>query len=157
MGEGEWKYKLPVMGMISHQNKRHSIGNMVSDIAIALYGDRWYLHLWAQHNIQRTWITMLYTGNYCGIVCQLYSKKFLIGIFPITESVHTLLVRMPCSHKTLLSHGSYDFKNQMIKLPSHNINIITYTPTPLIRLIHTKFLIVDRFWPAKMVISSDWT
>ena len=45
------RYRLPIMEWVSHWNKRHSTGNIVNSIVIALYGDRWQLHLWAQHNV----------------------------------------------------------------------------------------------------------
>ena len=35
--------RLPVMLGICHGDKRYSIGNIVSDIVIVLYGDRWWL------------------------------------------------------------------------------------------------------------------
>ena len=46
---GEWakwvkesgRYRLPLREQISHGHKRHSIGNIVYDIIIALYGDSW--------------------------------------------------------------------------------------------------------------------
>ena len=38
---GNGRYNLLVMEWISHRNKRHSIGNIVSDIIAALYGYRW--------------------------------------------------------------------------------------------------------------------
>ena len=45
MSEGEWNYRLPVM-RLSRGNKRHSTGNIVNDIVIVLYSDRWQLLLW---------------------------------------------------------------------------------------------------------------
>ena len=35
------RYRLPVMGGVSHKNKRHSIGNIVNETVIAMYDDRW--------------------------------------------------------------------------------------------------------------------
>lgn len=32
--------------IISYGNKKYSIGNIVNDILIVLYGDRWYIDLW---------------------------------------------------------------------------------------------------------------
>ena len=34
------RYRLPVTEQISQGNKRHSIGNIVNGIVIALYGDK---------------------------------------------------------------------------------------------------------------------
>ena len=42
-GKGRGRYKLPVKEGISHRNRRHSIGNTVSDIVTALRSDRWLL------------------------------------------------------------------------------------------------------------------
>lgn len=39
MGNG--RYKLPVMECISNRNKRHRKRNIVDDIVIVLYDDRW--------------------------------------------------------------------------------------------------------------------
>ena len=39
--KGSGRYRLPVVELISHENKGHRIGNMASDIIIILYGDRW--------------------------------------------------------------------------------------------------------------------
>ena len=39
--KGSGRYRPPVMEWIRHGNKRHSIGNIVNDIVIVLYGDRW--------------------------------------------------------------------------------------------------------------------
>ena len=45
MGEGSGSYKLPVMKCISHEDERHSIGNIVNGIVTRLYGDKWQLSL----------------------------------------------------------------------------------------------------------------
>ena len=37
---------------VSHRNERYYIGNTVNVLVIALYGDRWYVYLWAQHKVQ---------------------------------------------------------------------------------------------------------
>ena len=43
--KGTGRYRLPVTKGKSHGNKRYIIGIIVNDIVIALYGDRWELHL----------------------------------------------------------------------------------------------------------------
>lgn len=40
MGEGERKVQASTQG-ISHRGERYNVGNTVSGIAVALYGDRW--------------------------------------------------------------------------------------------------------------------
>lgn len=38
---------------ISHRDKRCSTGNIINGIVMALYGDRWQLHLWyTQHDTE---------------------------------------------------------------------------------------------------------
>ena len=43
--KGSERYRLPVREWSSHKNQKPSIGNIVNDIVIVLYGDRWELHL----------------------------------------------------------------------------------------------------------------
>ena len=46
-GRGIKRYKPPVIKYISHRNVIYSIRNMVNNIAITLYGDKWLLDsLW---------------------------------------------------------------------------------------------------------------
>ena len=58
LDEREWEIQASSYG-ISHRNKRYSIGNIASGIVIALYGDRWELHLRAQHELETCPVTML--------------------------------------------------------------------------------------------------
>lgn len=39
--KGSGKYRLPVMELVSHEDKRYDTENTFSDILIALYIDRW--------------------------------------------------------------------------------------------------------------------
>ena len=39
------RYKLSVIKQISHRNTMHIIGDIISNAAITLYGDRWQLDL----------------------------------------------------------------------------------------------------------------
>lgn len=39
--QGSGRCKLPVMEQTNHGNERYSIGNTVTCIAVAWYGDRW--------------------------------------------------------------------------------------------------------------------
>ena len=41
MGEGEWEIQTFGYGMNKSRDERHSIGNIVSGIIIAVYADRW--------------------------------------------------------------------------------------------------------------------
>lgn len=40
-GWGEWEIQAFSYGINKYRNKRHSIENIVSDIVIALHGDKW--------------------------------------------------------------------------------------------------------------------
>ena len=44
--KGSRRYRFPVIEGISYRDRRHSIGNIVNDTVIVLYGDRWQLPLW---------------------------------------------------------------------------------------------------------------
>lgn len=39
--KGSGGYRLPVTEYINHETKKHSVENIVNDIVITLYGDRW--------------------------------------------------------------------------------------------------------------------
>ena len=41
MSEGERKIQVLSYGMSNHENKRQTIRNIVNDVIIAIYGDRW--------------------------------------------------------------------------------------------------------------------
>ena len=45
IAEGEWEIQASSY-KVSHGNKRRRSGNIVNDIVIPLYGNRWQLCLW---------------------------------------------------------------------------------------------------------------
>ena len=51
VGEGGGRYRLPLMARISHENKRHNVGNPVNGIVLALYGVGRQPHM--GHNVYR--------------------------------------------------------------------------------------------------------
>ena len=65
IGEGIKRHRLPVIRQMSHRAVMHSIGNLVNNIVITLYGDRCLRDLsWRSLCIlYKCQITMLYTWN----------------------------------------------------------------------------------------------
>ena len=45
------RYGLPVMELINEGNKMHSIGNIVNDTVIVIYGNKWKSH-GGEHSIE---------------------------------------------------------------------------------------------------------
>lgn len=55
MGEREWKLTSFLLWNDNLGGKRYRIGTIVSDIAIALHGDKWQLHLRWHSRMYRGW------------------------------------------------------------------------------------------------------